>query len=490
MRPLRLSLVVFAVLLGPLAVVYVIGTDEAPSSVPAPKDAATVRDLGAVGDGRADDTAAIQKAVNAGLGDVRFPRGTYRINKPIVIDLDQVGWTSLIANGAARIVMAGPGPAFKFVGTHAGTADPSAVRPEVWERQRMPTVNGIEIIGAHEEAVGIEASGTMQLLVTRVAVREALHGIHLTKRNRNVIISDCHLYKNAGVGLYLDHVNLHQISVTGCHISYNGGGGIVVRGGGVCNLQVNGCDIEANMDPEGEPTANVLVDGSGVNAEMAIVGCTIQHTHNASDSANIRFIGADSRSRTWGNLTISGNVISDTQIGVDIQKARGVSIVGNTFWKGYQYDLRIEDSRNVVVGPNVFDRNPSYWDPDGGNNALLLRNCQDATLNGLHVNGATGAEAGLVMENCHRVNVTNCTILDCAGGGLLLKNVTGSRVSDCLIRNDLPDEMEWLPVKIVDGQDNMVVDNLLAGRFEADPRTTYARGNVSRADGSFAPTQE
>jgi len=354
----------------------------------------------------------------------------------------------------------------------------------------MPTVDGIEIIGAHQEAIGIEATGTMQLLVTRVAVREALHGIHLTTRNRNVIISDCHLYENAGVGLYLDHVNLHQINVTGCHISYNGGGGIVVRGGGVCNLQVSGCDIEANMDPDGEPTANVLVDGGGVTAEVTIVGCTIQHTHSAPDSANIRFIGLDSRDRTWGNLTISGNVISDTQIGVDIQKARGVSIVGNTFWKGYQYDLRIEDSRNIVVGPNVFDRNPNYWDPEGGNNALLIRNCRDATLNGLHISGVAGTEAGLVLENCHRVNVTGCTILDCAGGGLLLKNVTGSRVSDCLIRNDLPDNTEWLPVEIVGGQGNMVVDNLLDGRFEADPRTTYARGNINQADHFTATPEE
>lgn len=458
MRRLRLPSVVFVVLLGPLAVVYVIGTEETSSEVPGHTKTATVRDLGAVGDGHADDTAAIQKAVNAGVGDVRFPHGTYRITKPIVIELDEVGWTSLIGSGTARIVMAGPGPTFKFVGTHAGTADPSAVKPDVWERQRMPTVDGIEIIGAHEEAVGIEATGTMQLLLTRVAVRGALHGIHLTGRNRNVIISDCHLYENAGVGLYLDHVNLHQINVTGCHISYNGGGGIVVRGGGVCNLQISGCDIEANMDPDSEPTANVLVDGGGVNAEMAIVGCTIQHTHNAPDSANIRFIGADSRDRTWGNLTISGNVISDTQIGVDIQKARGVSILGNTFWKGYQYDLRIEDSRNVVVGPNVFDRNPNYWDPEGGKNALLLRNCQDATLNGLHVNGVTGTEAGLVLEDCHRVNVTGCTILDCAGAGLLLKNVTDSRISDCLIRNDLPERGSWLPVRMIGGQGNVVVD--------------------------------
>ena len=47
------------------------------------------RDFGAVGDGRADDTAAIQRAISAGLGFgnpakiVYFPSGTYRITKPL-----------------------------------------------------------------------------------------------------------------------------------------------------------------------------------------------------------------------------------------------------------------------------------------------------------------------------------------------------------------------------------------------------------------------
>src|SRR3972149_5089006 len=51
--------------------------------------------FGAVGDGQADDTAAIQSAVDSGIGRVRLPKGIFRISKPIVIDLDKVGYTSI-----------------------------------------------------------------------------------------------------------------------------------------------------------------------------------------------------------------------------------------------------------------------------------------------------------------------------------------------------------------------------------------------------------
>ena len=66
----------------------------------------TVREFGAVGDGQADDTVAFQKAVDAGVGDLWLPRGRYRLTRPVVIDLDRVGPTSVQGTGAATVVMA------------------------------------------------------------------------------------------------------------------------------------------------------------------------------------------------------------------------------------------------------------------------------------------------------------------------------------------------------------------------------------------------
>ncbi|MHC4584748.1 MAG: glycosyl hydrolase family 28-related protein [Planctomycetota bacterium] len=189
----------------------------------------TVRDFGAVGDGEADDTKAFQRSVDSGRGDVYVPKGTYRLTKTIVVDLDRIGPVSIVGSGTAKLVMTGQGPALKLVGTHKGTADPGTVKENVWKNQRMPSVSGLEIVGAAPQACGIEAKGTMEATFSRLQIRKVLHGIHLTERNRNVIISDCHIYENRGIGIYLDHVNLHQINVGNSHVSYNDGGGIVAR---------------------------------------------------------------------------------------------------------------------------------------------------------------------------------------------------------------------------------------------------------------------
>ena len=254
--------------------------------------AKTVRDFGTMGDGKTDDTVAIQKAVDSGTGGIEFPKGSYRITKTITIDLDKVGFTSLIADGTAKVIMAGSGPAFHFVGTHEGSADPGTLKPNVWEKQRTPLVRGLEITGDHAEADGIEATGTMQLTVTETVIHDLRHAIHLTKRDRNILISACHLYHNRGCGVFYDHVDLHQSNIVGCHISYNAGGGVVTRGGAVRNVQIGTCDIESNMAPDAAPSANVLIDSTdGSTDEVAITGCTLQHNSKSAGSANIRVIG-------------------------------------------------------------------------------------------------------------------------------------------------------------------------------------------------------
>lgn len=456
-----------------LAILPVLAYSPIIAQTAAADSSATAR--GATGDGKTDDTAAIQKAVENG-GAVRFARGVYRLTRTVAIDLEKTGFTSLAGDGVARFLMEGAGPAFKFIGTHEGSADPKSFKPNVFERQRTPMVDGIEIVGAHPEADGIEATGTMQLTITRVAVHEARHGIHLTVRNRNVIISDCHLYHNSGIGVFYDRVDLHQSNIIGSHISYNAGGGVVTIGGAVRNLQIGTSDIESNMTPETPPTANVFIDGTdGSTAEVSITGCTLQHNPSPG-AANVRFIGrgkprTPDDSTQWGHLTIADNVLSDVEVNVDLQHVRGAVITGNTFGGGYEHDLLVTDCGNIAVGSNTFDRNPPYYRGKAGaaKGGLVFRNSRDVTLTGMHIDGIRGHPAAVVIENGDTFNVSGCTILDSDGAGLLLRNVSHSLVTGCLIADRRPDRAPAPSIRIEGGEGSEFANNKLSHGSETTP---------------------
>lgn len=59
----------------------------------------SVKDFGAVGDGVADDTTAIQDALDSGASTVIFPDGTYKITTSLIPDSD----TTLVINGILNI---------------------------------------------------------------------------------------------------------------------------------------------------------------------------------------------------------------------------------------------------------------------------------------------------------------------------------------------------------------------------------------------------
>lgn len=435
-----------------------------------------------VGDGQADDTAALQHLLDT-QGGVKLGKGTYRLTSTLRVDLTKTGFAGLSGDGTVRLVMTGTGPALHFIGSHEGSAAPSSFKPGVWENERSPMVEGIEIVGAHAEADGIEATGTMQLTLSRVVVRECRHAVHLTKRNRNLLITACHFYHNTGIGVFYDAVNLHQSNIIGSHISYNGGGGVVSRGGEVRNLHIGTCDIEANHAIEGAPSANIMLDSrDGSIGEVAITGCTIQHTNKAPDSANIRIIGSGKdasllrrggREHTReGNVTISANVFSDVQVNIEIRHARGVTITGNTFWEGFQHDLLAEDSGNLVITGNNFDRNPRYlvngFD-NAENNGLVLRRCEDSILNNNIISGVWKKRAAVDIESANRLQICHNTVLDSDGVGIRLEKVSNSIVSENIIRDDRePAKRSKEPSLVfVGGKANVIGQNVIGNKQEA-----------------------
>lgn len=431
----------------------------------------TVRSFGAIGDGLNDDTDAIQRAVENANDVVLLPKGRYRITKTIRIDLNKIGWMSIEGHGVAQVLMEGNGPAFDWIGTHEGTADPTSVKEAVWSKERAPGLSGIEILGASKEADGIRASGLMQFTMDKILIHKCRNGVHLVNRNRNIIVSQCNIYENSGVGILYDKVNLHQSNIVGSHISYCSGGGIVMRGGEVRNVHIGTCDIESNMGVDSPETANVLIDSTtGSTDEVAITGCTLQHNSKSPNSANIRVIGRGITSQKndtptrEGHIAISGNVFSDVRVNIHLQHARGVSIVGNTFWEGFDRDILIEDSEAIVVGANDMDRNPRYiinnnWGKDKG--GIVLRRCNDCKLTGLLIKGVWEHPAAVELDGCERCTVTDLSILDSDNVGLLLNACKNCFVNGCMIRDDRIESERKLTetIREINGTNNRLVNN-------------------------------
>ncbi len=335
-----------------------------------------VKDFGAKGDGITDDTEAIIAAIKgASDGHVVFPRGKYRISETIDVKLAEVGPIGLSGRGgSAQIIMEGKGPALRFSGSNIGAANPDLVETYKWEKERMPLINNLEIVGDHPKANGLEFHQTIQTILTSVLIRDVHHGILLSSNNRNVIISNSHIYNNSGIGIYLDSVNLHQINISNSHISYNLLGGIKTSSNSnIRNFQITGNDIEYNYDTENDSrtssedlrVADIWIDCSegGSVREGTISGNTIQ-AKPSEGGANIRFTGADGNYEKIGLWSITGNHISSQMVNIHLDNTQGISITGNTFIRGYDRHMIIDNSRNVIVNANIFDNNKDYTPED------------------------------------------------------------------------------------------------------------------------------
>ncbi len=389
-----------------------------------------------------DMTAELQSQIDQNSGTLLLTAENYRITSTLEFDLKTLGAAAVKSIGGSTIIMDGAGPAIRFTGTHEGTASPSSFKPATWN-ERMPIVTGIEILGAHPEADGIELRQTVAPIVNRVSVRWCRHGIHLVNRNRNVTISDCHLYENSGIGMFLDDVNLHQINVSNSHISYNRAGGIVVRDGNVRNLQITGCDIEGNMPADETPTetANILIDVSGSAdtptksiAEIAITGCTIQHSANYSGSedktqaqggANIRLAGKEIY--PINSVTISGNVISDTTTNIDINYTHDVTIGSNTFFAPKPSNLLVANSQRVVVSGNTF--NPRQFTRPG---TIRFTNCADCVLANSTIHKFATDAGAVILDRCTEFMLTGLVLSDC-DSGIVLSDTADTTIANCRI---------------------------------------------------------
>ena len=430
-----------------------------------------VRTFGAVGDGETDDTEAIRHALVDGDGTLEFPRGDYLISETIEVRLDETGRLGIDGtDGTATVIMSGEGPAFRIIGTHAGTGDPNSAKPNIWQKQRMPTIRNIEITATSEKADGVELIETMQAVFSGVLIRQVRHGIRLHKRNRNVLINDSHIYHNLGVGIYFDAVNLHQINICGNHISYNRLGGIRIERSEVRNLQITGNDIEYNnhrafgTDPE--VTAEILIDTTAERAtvnEVTIASNTIQATPSEG-GCNIRIKEEPGADRPPGLWNITGNVIGNQVNSMHLTGCYGITISGNTIYSSENRNLLIELSSHINVTGNVFRRHtPRLF------TGVRVVDSTDCIFSGCSFRdeseeGQSNGASLLELADCRRINVQGCQLIDGAPWGLDVARSSGVNVTGCNFGGELTTKRGEGAIRFAGtGKDNLIAACTIEG---------------------------
>ncbi len=428
----------------------------------------TVWEFGAKGDGIADDTQALQRAIDE-TGVLVLAKGTYRISAPLLLDTTQLGYVGVRgAQGTSRLVMAGPGPALRIVGDHQGTANPRSFQEHTWERERFPVLEGIEILGDHDQADGIELFRTMQCTIQNVLIRECRYGIHLVERNRNPIIANSHIYRCLDTGIFLDSVNLHQAIIIGNHISYCARAGIRQFNGDVHNVQISGNDIEYNSGYTDGSSGEVVLEvpDDGLISEYMITGNTLQATPDAP-GANIIMTGRplpdDSAVRA---VSITGNVIGDRDKCIVMQHAhRAIAIAANTIYSGTTVSVELTHCGQLAFTGNTVNHSP--W-PRGLSDVggVLLEDCMDCAITGNVLTGLAYGDdtrgGAIHLARCSGVAVSDCQLVSPLHRGVYLESCALCRIANNSFINRREGHVMKAGVEIAgDSRNNLVQHNLL-----------------------------
>lgn len=320
-----------------------------------------IRDFGARGDGKSDDTKALLAAMEkakAGCGTIYFPTGTYCIhpvNVPSHITLrgesnwayenkgkkdpDFEGRTTLKAlSGDARALL----DCYDARGTRiiGLTLDGDKQGKSMHGIYARHTGCELHIVIEdcrinHFTGSGIRLEKTWVFAVRRCLIMwNGEHGIDCTGGYDGWVI-DTMLTANQGAGFFargeapeeMDEKEKEDIAffgsasvmLTACRVEWNRGGGIILNNAN--SMQINGCSIDHNFGP------GIMMTGSTANT---VTGC------------KVRTNGVDCE----GEMSCQ----------IRLENCSGTAVTGNTLWGWFdrgEYDYKEADPLYGIIVKNL-----------------------------------------------------------------------------------------------------------------------------------------
>jgi len=322
----------------------------------------SVKDFGAVGNGVANDTAAIQLAVNSGAEEIYFPNGTYVV-------------TSVNITSGMRLF--GPGVLKKtsVTGTSMFNIDSDDVE-----------IDGLTFHGASVDT----------LIPTANTADNAIYvsGTSTPLQYTNIKIQNCTINGVAGFGIRVDYAS--NVWILNNNISYCGYAGVTL-------LSV----IHGVID--GNKISNINSTAGAVNwYGISITRDSTQTTANSARPAN---------------CVITNNVVWSVPkwTGIDIHAAFKCVVDGNQVYycKNGMYaqydsstDTYKQPSENIIFSNNIVEGNPAAADSGLGIASLGLATMPnlDITIIGNQVingGGFASTNGGLYVNETKNCLVSN-----------------------------------------------------------------------------------
>lgn len=295
-----------------------------------------IHKYGAIGDGKTDDTLAFQKAFEeSGVISLESNK-TYLISETVVMDLSKIKG---IQGNNAKILLKTDIPAFHITGNKVddGAEPPSNVG---LEDEFAAVIEGLHVYSNNHQGTALVLDGTFGVNISNSHFYSLKSGIELINKNRNVIITENHIWDMTDYGIHYNNTNTHQSIIANNHISY-AKVALLFENGDVHNTQLNSNDIEIGHSESGATLSAVQVIANELNSQFSqaqIVGNTIEDHFHATE----------------GILNFYAENFDPSKIGADDVPYIGmIELVGNEF-SGSSKAMVLENSNDLIINANTF----------------------------------------------------------------------------------------------------------------------------------------
>ena len=346
---------------------------------------ANVKYYGAIGNGVADDTQAIQDAINSGADRVYLPGGTYNIS-------------GTISFGGAHVFGEGMG---------------------------ATTIN-VDANLDHATETTVAGGGISDLTVA--CNSSAIEGVHLEA-------PDTYAYR-VEVTNPSQHgtVNL----TTACIAAFSATG-----------AQIHHCKVSGARAPNSGVSRGILVDGATGSGRVCVSCCDVSDIQPTSDGDGIVVQSANPRTSVIGNVvrdaaksavkintgatfsTVAGNTLHTSPSGLSVARlqATGTAFVGNTISQGDVGGelVRVSDgAQNVAITGNTLEITAAAANCE----CIRVRATEsNVSITGNTLNMNSTGRHGIQVDASPNITIGDNTIINTGERGITLEGPTGCSVT-------------------------------------------------------------